>query len=136
VAAARRTVRGGTHPPGTAQVCERLGDLEAARLHRESAEAELAGLGAGPAVGATAGPRSDGLTAREAEVLSLVASGRSNQQIAGELVLSVRTVERHLATVYQKLGLQGRNARAAAVAYALGRAGAGGGHSAVARPGT
>jgi DNA-binding NarL/FixJ family response regulator len=34
-------------------------------------------------------------------------------------VLSIRTVERHLATVYQKLGLHGRNARAAAVSYAL-----------------
>ena len=124
----------------TARACEVLGDPEAARLHREAAEAELAGLGAGPAVDGTAGPRSDGLTAREAEVLSLVASGRSNQQIADELVLSVRTVERHLATVYQKLGLQGRNARAAAVAYALGGAGAAGGerrgHSAVTRPGT
>jgi ATP/maltotriose-dependent transcriptional regulator MalT len=60
----------------------------------------------------------DGLTAREVEVLGLVATGRSNQQIAEHLVLSVRTVERHLATVYQKLGLQGRSARAAAVTYA------------------
>jgi DNA-binding CsgD family transcriptional regulator len=108
----------------TARVCEALGDPEAGRLHRDAAEADLARLGAGPAVGDAAGPRSDGLTAREAEVLAFVASGRSNQQIADELVLSVRTVERHLATVYQKLGLQGRNARAAAVAYALGGSGA------------
>ncbi|CAN5327926.1 hypothetical protein BH20ACT5_BH20ACT5_23680 [soil metagenome] len=50
----------------------------------------------------------------------MVATGQTNQQIAAELVLSVRTVERHLATVYQKLGLRGRNARAAAVSHALG----------------
>ena len=117
----------------TARVCEVLGDPEAARLHRDAAETDLARLGARPAVGDAAGPRSDGLTAREAEVLALVASGRSNQQIADGLVLSVRTVERHLATVYQKLGLQGRNARAAAVAYALGGAGAGAGSGGAAR---
>lgn len=58
------------------------------------------------------------MTEREAEVLSLVAAGRTNQQIAAELVLSVRTVERHLATVYQKLGVSGRSARAAAVSFA------------------
>ncbi len=49
----------------------------------------------------------------------MVSTGMSNQDIASELVLSVRTVERHLATVYQKLGLQGRSARAAAVSYVL-----------------
>ncbi len=59
------------------------------------------------------------LTAREREVLALVADGRSNAEIAEQLVLSVRTVERHLATVYEKLNLEGRNARAAAVSFAL-----------------
>ena len=61
----------------------------------------------------------DGLTPREREVLRLTAQGYTGQEIAERLVLSVRTVERHLATVYQKLGLQGRTARAAAVGYAL-----------------
>jgi DNA-binding NarL/FixJ family response regulator len=60
-----------------------------------------------------------GLTRREREVLAQVATGRSNQEIADELVLSVRTIERHLATVYQKLGVSGRSARAAAVSHAL-----------------
>jgi pimeloyl-ACP methyl ester carboxylesterase/DNA-binding CsgD family transcriptional regulator len=60
------------------------------------------------------------LTVREREVLSLAADGRSNEQIAGELGLSVRTVERHLSNVYVKLGISGKAARAAAVAALLG----------------
>ena len=60
-----------------------------------------------------------GLTAREVEVLRLVARGRSNQEIAAELVLSVRTVERHIANIYDKIGASGRAARAAAASYAL-----------------
>jgi len=58
----------------------------------------------------------DGLTARETEVLRLVAAGRSNREIAGDLVLSVRTVEKHIASIYAKLGARGR---AEAVIYAL-----------------
>jgi predicted ATPase/DNA-binding CsgD family transcriptional regulator/DNA-binding XRE family transcriptional regulator len=50
----------------------------------------------------------DGLTARQAEVLRLLATGMSNKEIAGELYLSPATVERHLATIYRKLGLAGR----------------------------
>jgi DNA-binding NarL/FixJ family response regulator len=60
-----------------------------------------------------------GLTPREREVLALVATGRSNQAIAAELVLSVRTVERHVSTIYEKLGAHGKVARAVATAYAL-----------------
>lgn len=55
-----------------------------------------------------------GLTGREHEVLALVAHGRSNEQIATRLCLSVRTVERHLSNVYAKLGVNGKSARAAA----------------------
>ena len=111
-----------------AEACTALGDGDAAALELEAAKAELDGLGADPDVAAgglaralaTRGARADGLTSREAEILDLLGSGLTNQQIADRLVLSVRTVERHLATVYGKLGLQGRNARAAAVRYALG----------------
>ncbi|HEY1620493.1 MAG TPA: LuxR C-terminal-related transcriptional regulator [Streptosporangiaceae bacterium] len=49
-----------------------------------------------------------GLTARQAEVLRLLARGMSNKQIAAELFLSPATVERHLATIYRKVGLGGR----------------------------
>ena len=56
------------------------------------------------------------LSPREQEVMRLVANGRSNDEIASELVLSVRTVERHLSNVYVKWGLDGKAARAAAAA--------------------
>jgi ATP/maltotriose-dependent transcriptional regulator MalT len=61
----------------------------------------------------------NGVTAREAEVLWLLAAGRTNQEIADDLVLSVRTVERHISTIYEKLGLKGRTARASAAAIAV-----------------
>lgn len=62
--------------------------------------------------------RVGGLSAREAEVLRLVARGLGNADIARELVLSVRTVERHVANVYLKIGASGRTARAVATAWA------------------
>ena len=62
------------------------------------------------------------LSPRELDILRLAAQGRDNDAIAAELVLSVRTVERHLQNAYAKLGLQGRTARTAAVARLLARA--------------
>jgi DNA-binding CsgD family transcriptional regulator len=62
--------------------------------------------------------RVGGLSTREAEVLRLVARGLGNADIARELVLSVRTVERHVANVYLKIGASGRTARAVATAWA------------------
>jgi DNA-binding NarL/FixJ family response regulator len=57
-------------------------------------------------------------TAREVDVLRLVGRGRSNDEIASELFLSVRTVERHLSNVYSKIGAHGRAARVLASTYA------------------
>ncbi len=61
----------------------------------------------------------ESLSARELEVLALAALGQDNEDIARELVLSVRTVERHLQNVYVKLDVQGKSARTAAVARLL-----------------
>jgi DNA-binding NarL/FixJ family response regulator len=62
--------------------------------------------------------RTDELTEREVEVLRLIALGKSNQQIASELVLSLRTVERHISNIYQKIGVRGKAARVSASTYA------------------
>jgi pimeloyl-ACP methyl ester carboxylesterase/DNA-binding CsgD family transcriptional regulator len=56
------------------------------------------------------------LSRRELEVLNIAAQGKSNDEIAAELGLSVRTIERHLANIYMKLELSGKSARAGAVA--------------------
>jgi DNA-binding NarL/FixJ family response regulator len=50
----------------------------------------------------------DPLTPRESEVLKLIAEGRSNREIAGELVISEKTVERHRANILEKLGMHDR----------------------------
>jgi DNA-binding NarL/FixJ family response regulator len=57
-----------------------------------------------------------GITAREAEVLSLVAAGRTNKEVACALHLSERTVGRHLSNIFTKIGVTSRTA-AAAFAY-------------------
>jgi DNA-binding NarL/FixJ family response regulator len=62
------------------------------------------------------GSHPDGLTPREVQVLRLVAAGRSNRDIANELVLSERTVARHITNIYGKTGA---NSRADATAYAF-----------------
>ncbi len=58
----------------------------------------------------------DGLTVREVEVLRRLAGGKTNNEIAGELHVSVRTVEHHVANIYAKIRTRGR---ANATAYAL-----------------
>jgi DNA-binding CsgD family transcriptional regulator len=60
----------------------------------------------------------DDLTAREVDILRLVASGRSDAQVAEALVVSLRTVHSHLRSVYRKLGV---HSRTAATRYALER---------------
>jgi predicted ATPase/class 3 adenylate cyclase/DNA-binding CsgD family transcriptional regulator len=58
----------------------------------------------------------DGLTAREVEVLRLVAQGLTNEQVAKELVISPRTVDTHLTSIYGKIGV---SSRSAATRYAM-----------------
>ncbi len=60
--------------------------------------------------------RPDGLTARELEVLALVAEGRTDAEVAETLVLSIRTVNAHLRSIYRKLDV---HTRSAATRYAL-----------------
>lgn len=71
------------------------------------------------AIGRAADARLDELSPREREIIGLAAAGFSNAAIAERLVLSVRTVERHLSNAYLKLGISGRAARTAAVASLL-----------------
>src|SRR5262249_18182279 len=98
-----------------AAVLQQLGRAEAAMAVEARAHEILDALGA-----ATHQPRDDAgpLTRREREVLRHGAEGRSNEEIAAALVLSVRTVERHVANAYAKIGVSGRTARAAATAWA------------------
>lgn len=62
-----------------------------------------------------------GLSRREIEVLSLVGKGRTNRQIADELYLSVRTVDRHMSRIFDKLGVSSRAAAASAFERANNR---------------
>ena len=69
---------------------------------------------AAPAEGVAPSDPVEDLSARERELMNLVAAGLSNKEIASQLFLSVRTVERHLSNVYVKLRVSGKAARAAA----------------------
>jgi DNA-binding NarL/FixJ family response regulator len=73
--------------------------------------------GPGPPVepGSGRGPLPGGLTEREAQVLRLVAAGKTNKQIAEDLYLSAKTVGRHMSNIFTKLGV---NSRAAATSFA------------------
>src|SRR5205823_11363079 len=64
----------------------------------------------------TVAPFPDGLTAREVEVLRLIATGQSTREIAAALVISEATVTRHVTNLYGKIGARGR---ADATAYAF-----------------
>ena len=95
-----------------------LGDEESAAAELGATARALAALGATPAAQEVGrllapGPLPGGLTAREAEVLRLVASGRSNPEIAAALFLSEKTVARHLSNIFTKLDVSSRTAAAA-----------------------
>ncbi|SFB99425.1 DNA-binding response regulator, NarL/FixJ family, contains REC and HTH domains [Nocardioides terrae] len=103
--------------PQIARALDLLGDPEAAAFERDAARAVFESLGAAADAAALRGEESrpDGLTAREVEVIRLIASGRSNKAVAETLVLSEKTVARHLANIYTKLAI---SSRSAATAYA------------------
>jgi DNA-binding NarL/FixJ family response regulator len=104
-----------------AEVCSALGDSESAALELDSARETFRKLGAAPDLARLDGTSSrevHGLSRRELEVLRLIASGKSNRQIAAELVISEHTVARHVQNIYAKLGL---SSRAAATAFAFER---------------
>jgi DNA-binding CsgD family transcriptional regulator len=65
--------------------------------------------------------RALGLTPREAEVMQIVARGKSNQEIAEHMTVSIRTVQKHLENVYEKLGARSRT-HAVLTAWSIGRA--------------
>lgn len=98
------------------------GDEEGARLELDAARAAFERLGATIDERRAAdllterGVLPGGLTEREAEVLRLVASGRTNREIAADLVISEHTVARHLQNVFAKLDV---SSRAAATAFAF-----------------
>lgn len=101
-----------------ARACRTLGDTDTATLEADAARRAFEGLGATPALEAMSGgsARPGGLTAREAEILKLLATGKTNKAIAEELVISQKTVARHLSNIFTKLGL---STRAEATAYAF-----------------
>jgi DNA-binding CsgD family transcriptional regulator len=101
--------------------CRALGDEDAAQMELEAARATFARLGARPDLQRVeellhptqaVGP----LSAREIEVLRLVAAGRTNHAIAAQLFLSERTVHRHISNIFDKLGV---HSRTAAASYAI-----------------
>jgi DNA-binding CsgD family transcriptional regulator len=103
--------------------CRELGDDDTAAMEFDMARRGFVQLGASPDLAnldrleAPASPRqTEGLTGREIEVLELVAAGRTNREIAKALVISEKTVARHVSNIFTKLAV---TSRAAATSYAL-----------------
>jgi DNA-binding NarL/FixJ family response regulator len=102
--------------------CRALEDADAAAMELDAAADTFRELGARPDLARVealrderAVPSAGGLTAREVEVLRLVAAGKTNREVATDLVISERTVARHVSNIFDKLGVP---SRAAATAYA------------------
>ena len=96
-----------------ADACEMLGDADSAQSELHAAREGFAALGVLPQIEAARDMH--GLTGRELQVLRLVAAGQTNHAIADDLVLSERTVDRHVSNILAKLRV---SSRAAATAYA------------------
>ena len=106
--------------------CRELGDEEGAELEREAAAQVFAELGAATDLERVRGQVAPGLattplSAREREVLVLVAAGKSNKAIALELSISEKTVARHMSNMFAKLDVSSRT-EAAAYAFRHGLA--------------
>ena len=106
--------------------CRQLADDDAARVELDAARDAFRALGAAPdlarvdALARPAGAAAPGrLSARELEVLHLIAAGKSNRSIADALRISEKTVARHVSNIFTKLGLASRSA-ATAYAYQHG----------------
>jgi DNA-binding NarL/FixJ family response regulator len=108
------------------RACQALGDRDGAQMEFDAAARVFRAFGAAPALATlerletdrtAAGPTNpDGLTARELEVLKLMAQGKTNRAIARQLAISEKTVARHVSNIFTKLNL---SSRAAATAYAF-----------------
>ena len=96
---------------------DRLGAVPAAKAVRRHLQARGVTVPRGPRQTTRANPAE--LTARELDVLRLVAAGKRNADVAAELVLSRRTVDHHVSAILRKLGVRTRG-EAAAVASELG----------------
>ena len=102
--------------------CRALGDDDAAALELDAARRVFVQLGAAPDVSRVdtltrrqTDTLAHGLTARELQVLRLLATGKTNRAIAADLVLAEKTVDRHVTNIFTKLAV---SSRAAATAYA------------------
>ena len=102
--------------------CRTVADEEGAELECDAARAVFARLGAAPDVARIAAlmdgkgeDHSHGLTARELQVLRMLASGKTNKTIATSLTLSEKTVDRHVSNILAKLAV---SSRTGATAYA------------------
>jgi DNA-binding CsgD family transcriptional regulator len=101
---------------------KRAGDRDRAQVELEAARAVFERLGAALDAKAAADQLGDaselpgGLSARELEVLRLVAAGKTNREIAAAMIISEHTVSRHLQNIFRKLDV---SSRAAATAFAF-----------------
>jgi len=92
-----------------ARIYAAVGDRDGAQLEREAARRVFAELGAAPDLANLDAPSTaraeHGLTPRQLEVLRLVARGETNRAVARELCVSVKTIDRHLSNIFNRIGV-------------------------------